>query len=42
MEGNNNDADGVLSPEMKSIIKRLEKEMEVAEKDFNNEIELDD
>jgi len=42
MEGNNNDADGVLSPEMKSIIKRLEEEMDNAEKDFNNEIELDD
>jgi len=42
MEGNNNDADGVLSPEMKSIIKRLEEEMDNAEKDFNKETELDD
>ena len=42
MEGNNNDADGVLSPEMKSIIKRLEEEMDDAEKDFNKETELED
>jgi len=42
MEGNNNDADGILSPEMKSIIKTLEEEMDDAEKDFNKETELDD